>query len=301
MARYTTISSISFRGVSGSGEDKLKRTHERIFARIDEAATQNPDIIVLPETFTRIGGGSGPSAEPPDGPTATAIAQKAREHGTYITCPILEKRDGKLQNVILFFDRKGNLAARYAKCFPTIGEMEDGVVPGAEGVVAATDLGKVGFLICFDLNFEELNQEYKKKGAELILFCSMFRGGFLLRTWAMRNRCYLASATPRENSAIVSPLGRILVESSDYERTITRTINLDCAVLHLDYNHRKFGEIRKNYGPEVEIEVASPEAIFLMTSNHPDRSVDEIIDEFELERLDDYFDRARRVRKEHLK
>ncbi len=300
MARYVTVSSISFRGVSGSGEKKLKRARGSMCARIDDAATQEPDIIVLPETFTGMGGGWLESAEPPDGPTATAVAKKAREHGAYITCPILEKHDGKIQNVILFFDRKGELAARYAKCFPTIGEMEDGVVPGEEAVVANTDLGKIGFLICFDLNFEELAEQYREKGAEFVLFSSMFRGGFLLRTWAMRNRCYLVSSTPRENSAIVSPLGRILVESSDYERTITRTINLDCAVLHLDYNHSKFKDIRKKYGAEVEIEVASPEAIFLMTSNHPDRSVDEIIEEFELERLDKYFDRARRVREEHL-
>ena len=128
----------------------------------------------------------------------------------------------------------------------------------------------------------------------------MFRGGILLRCWALQNRCYLVSSTPRENSAIVDPLGRVLVESSDYQRTITRTINLDYAVLHLDSNHEKFRAIRKKYGSQVGIEVLSPEALFLLTSDHPDRSVEDIIREFELERLDDYFDRSRRVRRDHL-
>ncbi|MFH1744366.1 MAG: carbon-nitrogen hydrolase family protein [bacterium] len=303
MARFVTISSISFSGGSGSGNERSKRACESMLARIDDAATQDPDIIVLPETFTGLGCGQEEwiaSAEEVAGPTPTAIAQKAREIGAYITCPIIERRDGKLHNVILFFDRKGELAARYEKYFPTIGEMENGIAPGTEAVVAQTDLGRVGFLICYDLNFEELAALYRQRRAEIVLFSSMFRGGFLLRSWAVRNRCYLVSSTPRENSAIVNPMGRVLVESSDYQLAITETINLDCAVLHLDYNHAKVGEIRKKYGQAVDMEVTSPEGRFLLTSNHPDRSVDDIIQEFELELLDDYFDRARKEREQRL-
>ncbi|HOE10491.1 MAG TPA: carbon-nitrogen hydrolase family protein [bacterium] len=303
MARFVTVISISFGGGSGSGSDRYKSAREIMLARIDDAATQSPDIIVLPETFTALGSSQEDwigSAEEITGPTPTAIAQKAREHGAYITCPIVERRDGKLHNAILLFDRKGELAARYEKNFPTIGEMEDDILPGTEAVVAETDMGRIGFLICFDLNFEELAEQLRKKKAELVLFSSMFRGGTLMSHWAVQNQCYLVSSTPRENSRIVNPMGRVLIESSDYQLTITKTINLDYAVLHLDYNHAKTAEIHKKFGPSVEMEVHSPEGRYMLTSNHPDKSVNEIIQEFELERLDDYFNRARKVREEYL-
>ncbi|HQP97215.1 MAG TPA: carbon-nitrogen hydrolase family protein [bacterium] len=303
MARFVTVTSISFGGGSGSGAHRYKSAREIMLARIDDAATQSPDIIVLPETFTALGSSQEDwigSAEEITDPTPTAIAQKAREHGAYITCPIVERRDGKLHNAILLFDRKGELAARYEKYFPTIGEMEDGILPGTETVVVETDMGRIGFLICFDLNFEELAQQLREKKAELVLFSSMFRGGTLMSQWAVQNQCYLVSSTPRENSRIVNPMGRVLVESSDYQTTITQTINLDFAVLHLDYNHAKTAEIRSKFGPSVEMEVHSPEGRYMLTSNHPDQSVDEIIQKFQLERLDDYFNRARKVRKEYL-
>lgn len=303
MARFVTVTSISFGGGSGTGPERYKNARETMLARIDDAATQSPDVIILPETFTALGCNQEDwigSAEEITGPTPNAIAQKAREHGAYITCPIVERRDGKLHNSILLFDRKGDLAARYEKYFPTIGEMESGILPGTEAVVAETDMGRIGFLICFDLNFEELAEQLRKKKAELVLFSSMFRGGTLMSQWAVRNQCYLVSSTPRENSLIVNPMGRVLIESSDYQLTITKTINLDYAVLHLDYNHAKTAEIRKKYGPSVEMEVHSPEGRYMLTSNHPDKSANEIIQEFDLERLDDYFNRARKVRKEYL-
>ena len=179
MARFVTISSISFSGGGGPAKERSKRARESMLARIDDAATQDPDMIVLPETFTGVG--SSPeechaSAEEVTGPTPTAIAKKAREYGAYITCPIVEQRDGKLHNVVLFFDRKGKLATRYEKYFPTIGEMENGIVPGTESVVIETDLGRIGFLICYDLNFEELADKIRRKRAELVLFSS--NGGY---------------------------------------------------------------------------------------------------------------------------
>ena len=76
----------------------------------------------------------------------------------------------------------------------------------------------------------------KRGGTELVLFPSMFRGRLILRTWAYLYGFYMASATPKEGSMIVDPLGRMLARSWDYQPIICRTINLDFAVLHLNYN-----------------------------------------------------------------
>ena len=164
----------------------------------------------------------------------------------------------------------------------------------------ACDFARVGALICFDLNFMELGPQYQKQGAELICFMSMYRGGLQLSIWAFELRVHVASSTPVENSRIVNPLGQVLADSSQYGRLITRTVNLDCAVLHLDENHEKFKALKAKYGPLVELEICSPEAVFLMSSHHPDVSVHEMIAEFEMERYEDYLNRARADRQKRL-
>ena len=110
----------------------------------------------------------------------------------------------------------------------------------------------------------------------------------------------MASSTPVENSRIVNPLGQILADSSVYGRVITRTINLDSAILHIDQNHEQFKALKAKYGPMVELEITSPEAVFMMTSHHPEVRVEDMIQEFELERVEDYYDRARAERRKRL-
>ncbi len=95
---------------------------------------------------------------------------------------------------------------------------------------------------------------------------------------------------------IVNPLGRILVQSSAYEPIISKIINLDYKILHIDYNNAKWKKIKGKYGPDVEIDVATPEAVFLLTSHLPNISVDQIIQEFQLENREQYFKRALSIR-----
>jgi len=123
------------------------------------------------------------------------------------------------------------------------------------------------------------------------------RIGFIVRMWAYLLHCFIATSTPGENSLIVNPIGRILAESSFYSRVISARINLDCAVLHIDYNHSKVMEMKKKYGSGVEVEIMSPEAVMLVTSHLKDRSIYDLIREFELEPIEDYFNRARAARR----
>ena len=96
------------------------------------------------------------------------------------------------------------------------------------------------------------------------------------------------------------PLGRVLVQSFVHGRVIVRTLNLDMEVLHLDYNAEKLDDLKAKYGPDVELEIASPETRFLLSSHHPTVTAGDMIREFELESVADYFDRANRIRSEAL-
>jgi hypothetical protein len=110
----------------------------------------------------------------------------------------------------------------------------------------------------------------------------------------------VASAVPGENGVIVDPLGRTLAESSHYGRIIFARINLDSRIVHIDYNADRVRRLKEKYGPLVKVETASPEAVYFLSSLHPEKSIQTMIEEFQVETLDAYLDRARGVRLREL-
>jgi len=278
---------------------------------IDAAALDKPDIILLTEGCMHNTPPSASLAEkdarseplPQFGPITRFLADKARQHHTYIIASYWRRAPGGpgRYNSAVLLDRQGKLVGYYDKMFPTIGEMEGGVLPGRGAVVFNTDFGRVGAMICYDFNFTELLAEYKKQGAELICFLSNYRAGKLIPAAALRNECFFASSVPGENGVIVDPLGRTLAESSQYGRIIFARINLDSRVVHIDYNADRVRRLKEKYGPLVRVETASPEAVYFLSSYHPEKSIGQMIAEFEVETLDAYLDRARSVRLQYLK
>ncbi len=293
------VSSISLPGL-GSEPGRLEKVLDRASNWIDIASKDEPDIICLPESLNALGLSGrvwAECAEPLTGPTTQMISSKAAEYSTYIVCPIVRRHQGCLHNSAVLCDRSGEIAALYDKVHPTISEMEVGIVPGKQGVAYDADFGRLGFAICFDLNFRDLRDFYRRVKPRIILFPSMFRGGIQLRLWAFEIGCYVISATPGEQSSIIDPLGRILEESSEYERIVSRRINLDFTLLHLDYNHEKLKVVKEAYGKAVRFEVASPQGLFLMFSDHPSTTAGQMIDEFGLETRESYFRRAETIRR----
>lgn len=277
---------------------------------IDAAALDKPDLILLtegcmqnaPHSATRQEKDDKSDPLPQPGPITQFLSRKAQQYHTYIMASYWRKAPkgtGRYNSAVLF-DRQGKVVGYYDKAFPTIGEMEDGILPGRGAVVFDTDFGRIGAMICFDFNFVELLAEYKKLGAELICFLSNYRAGKLIPAAALRNQCFIASAVPGENGVIVDPLGRTLAESSQYGRIIFARINLDSRVVHIDFNADRVRRLKEKYGPYVKVETASPEAVYFLTSLHPETSVGDMSKEFEVETLDAYLDRARSVRLQHL-
>ncbi|MBM4082072.1 MAG: carbon-nitrogen hydrolase family protein, partial [Planctomycetes bacterium] len=178
----------------------------------DEAAQQRMDILCLPECFP----GGLSFAEPIDGPTITALAQKARQHRMYVIAPIIEERsishscgsllvsrpvptqsgsgdrcgtsiqpcEGskppqcpvKLFNSAVILGRDGRVVGQYDKTHLTQGEMDAGLTPGADQAVFQLDFGKIGLLICYDIYFADPANALGRKGAEIIFFPSVNYG-----------------------------------------------------------------------------------------------------------------------------
>jgi hypothetical protein len=69
-------------------------------------------------------------------------------------------------------------------------------------------------------------------------------------------------------------------------------VNLDCELAHLDYNWERLRKLKAKYGPKVIISDPGCLGSVLISSEHETISVDEMIKEFEIELLDDYFARS---------
>ena len=299
MARWVRLCSINFHG-QGSREANWQTAS----LLLEQALWDQADLILLPETFTGLGMSERDwfnNTEPLDGETVSHLSDVAREHRLYIACPVLLKHRSTVYNAIVLLNRDGEVAGSYYKMFPTLGELSLGVTPGAEATVIETDFGRVGFAICFDLNFREVADDLYAKGAELVCFSSMYPGGMQLQHWALEYHWWMLSAIGSPQGVLVDPLGRVRKRAQPgYQPVLSASVNLDCLVAHLDYNHDKLRQMKREYGHQVEIDILQPEARFLLTCHRQDVSVMEMAKRHDLLLWDDYFRRARHERSTRL-
>jgi predicted amidohydrolase len=276
-----------------------------------KVARDKPDLIVFPEMCACASGGwrNNIKSPPELGPFADEVGKIAREVGAALVVPFAEKYTGQVYNSVPVVDRTGKLVMVYRKSFPTTGEMEAGITPGWEVAVADCDGVRVGAAVCFDVNFPQVALELEKQRARVVVWPSMFWGGEFLQHWALRHGFYVVVAFGAE-SAVIDMGGRYLVrQGSDTPQVrggrlppwCVAEVNVDREVYHLDFNQNKFPAIREKYGPDMEIDVRQPEAIFLMASRKPGLTVEAVAKEFGLETLRDYLARSVAMREARLR
>ena len=302
MRRQATLASISKRpGWGIDSEEGTAKLLDDTRLLVRRAARMGADIIAFPEVYPQLAVKEMYAhAEQEGGGTLDAIRQMAREHNLNIVWPRFERaEDGRLYNSAVLVDRAGMVMGRYHKMFPTIGEIENGVVPGDDCPIFETDFGRVAMIICFDLNFMEIRDLLRTQQPDLVVFCSMYRGGMQCEEWALDLGCHLLTSIAAELVRIVDPGGKML-QLSTYEALITQRVNLNKRQLHMDGNWDKMDAMLEKYGPELSFEYYTPEARYVIGYERVDRDVDAILEEFGLEQINDYYERARRVRREAL-
>jgi hypothetical protein len=221
------------------------------------------------------------------------FASVARENRCYIVySSVREMRDKSLKNSSVLLDREGVVAGIYDKYHPTIYEMENGIVPGAEPQIIQCDFGRVALIICFDLNFDEIRKKYIKAEPDIVVFSSMYHGGLMQAYWAYSCRAFFVGAISSKPSEIRNPMGDIIASSTDYFDFAVADVNLDSRLVHLDYNWQRLRDLKNKYGRGVAITDPGFLGAVLISSEHETISIDDMIEEFQIERLDDYFDKS---------
>jgi deaminated glutathione amidase len=222
-----------------------------------QAAAAGARVVVLPEVFIWRGNKKTEweFAEPISGPTATKLAELARDLQVYLLAgSILEAipDSRKAYNTSLLFDPSGNLIASYRKIHLFDVDLANGVclresesrAHGADVVVAQTELATMGLSVCYDLRFPELYRGLADRGAQLIFVPSAFTAftgaahwETLLRARAIENQVFIIAADQFGKSAksfechghsmIIDPWGTILAELPDGPGMIMAEIDLE--------------------------------------------------------------------------
>ena len=142
-------------------------------AALAEAAGRGARLVVLPELAACGGVVTTPeqaraAAEPLDGPTVRLLADLSAEHGCVVVAGLAEQgAEGRVHNVAVVLDRGAHLAT-YRKAH-LWGAEKDAFEPGSQPPpVVATSAGRVGVMVCYDLEFPEWARLAAEAGAEVL-------------------------------------------------------------------------------------------------------------------------------------
>jgi 5-aminopentanamidase len=129
-------------------------------AAVIDAARQGASVVVLPELMSsgyvfESRAEARASAEPPDGPTVTTWARLAAEHDIVIVGGFCEATAGdEVFNSAALVD-SGGLRCVYRKAHLWDAEPRWFAVGSDPPPVVSTRLGRIGVMICYDLEFPE--------------------------------------------------------------------------------------------------------------------------------------------------
>lgn len=198
-------------------------------------------------------------------------------------------------------DKNGNVVGAFHKNFPTPREMEGGIVASDKAPVFHTEIGDIGCAICFDLNFDELREKYAKQQVDIIVFPSMYHGGLVQGEWAYSCQAYFVASIGIRNllSEIRNPMGEVVATTTNYFNFTVTTVNLDYQIAHLDDNWGKLKALKEKYGDEVIIHDPGRIGVVMITSESDKVTAEEMVKEFDIELVRDYFRRTREMRKDH--
>lgn len=302
MANYVKVSSLGpapFRIEAGvPAEEAVQQMIGHWKGMLDRVLPDRPDMIVLPEVCDRpYAYGREKQLEfyrARGNRIRDFLSDIANKYRCYIVYPShVPMEDGSWRNAAQLIDRNGDVAGVYHKNHLVPSEYDtNGVLYGKGAPVFECDFGQVACAICFDLNFDELRLKYVKDRPDLIVFPSMYHGSYMQSYWAYSCRSHFVGSIAGLPCTILSPLGDVIAQSTNYYPFITATINMDCAVIHIDKNRYQFPAIKQKYGAKVRIHDPGYLGSVLISSETDEFTIDSIINEFGLERLDDYFHRA---------
>ena len=213
---------------------------------IEEAMVQQPDVLVLPETWNS---GFFPkenlaTISDQDGTRTKQLMGKlaAKFQVNIVAGSVSNVRNGKIYNTAMVFNRSGECVASYDKThlFTPMGE-DKYFTPGDHLCRFVLDGVSCGLIICYDVRFPELTRTLTVPGLDMLFVVSQWPK---VRTFHLRslttaraienqmfvvccNSCGVAGETVYGgNSAVIDPWGETIALAGESEEILQCECNL---------------------------------------------------------------------------
>jgi len=206
-----------------------KEMQNQVLKGIKEAGQKGCDFIVTTEAVNFCGAPKNISCDYTEVVPSlkdsffSEVASMAKEYKTHIALGAYNQRNGKMYNSVMVYNRKGELFFSYDKVH-LAGSENENLTSGNEYPVMDTEFGKIGFAVCWDMQFPEVSRELVLAGAELILCPTWGWEQIYGHARAYENGVYVASAMSvpfdgdiigiRNPSEVIAPTGEILASAS---------------------------------------------------------------------------------------
>ncbi|MEU3205797.1 carbon-nitrogen hydrolase family protein [Streptomyces cyaneofuscatus] len=199
MGRPTRIAVVQMESKLGREPANLRRA-ERL---VRQAAAEGAHLVCLPEAFLTSGNilEVADVAVPIPGDATDRLCALAAEEGVHIVAGLLERgEDGAYYSTSVLVDRSGVLRGTYRRVHRH--ELESRYLAG--GTVYPTfdlDIGRIGLMQGYDVNFPEVTREYLRRGVDIVVCSALVPDMFTyvadmrLPVRAVDGECVLAFAS----------------------------------------------------------------------------------------------------------
>jgi predicted amidohydrolase len=216
---------------------------KKMSSAIKEASAKGADLVCFAELFY-----SGYDIDKEtlenlavyfDGPETAKIREMAKEYGIHVffSYPERDRETGKVYISAMLIDDAGNILLNHRKTYRWADEKLK-VSAGTGYQVCDTRFGKIGVLICYEMEFPEPARILMLQGAEIVLIASAFSEVNEMHTYlsaiAIQNQFHILSvndvrdeAPLRGISCVVDQYGKVVSMLSDKEGMLYCDIDLN--------------------------------------------------------------------------
>lgn len=202
------------------------------FAVFPELCVTGYDLDIVPE-----------HQNPVPGDTTERLATVARNTGKDLVVGLPEGADESVYNSLVYVSEDG-VEATYRKR-KRWGEEAKRFDAGTGSATVETPVGRVGLLLCYDLNFPELSLAYANDDCDLLAVSAAWRQSFerdwrlLCRARALDGTCYVVGSNHAGTqsgrrhageSCIAGPRGDIVAKTTDGTATAAATVSAETLV-----------------------------------------------------------------------
>ncbi|WP_345590261.1 carbon-nitrogen hydrolase family protein [Streptomyces marokkonensis] len=199
MGRPARIAVVQMESKLGREPANLRRA-ERL---VRQAAAEGAHLVCLPEAFLTSGNilEVADVAVPIPGDATDRLCALAAEEGVHIVAGLLERgEDGAYYSTSVLVDRTGALRGTYRRVHRH--ELESRYLAGGTAYPTFDlDIGRIGLMQGYDVNFPEVTREYLRRGVDVVVCSALVPDMFTyvadmrLPVRAVDGECVLAFAS----------------------------------------------------------------------------------------------------------